>query len=65
MSYIEFNNVIREAVVGIITGIICSLIVSIIVFIFIKDINLVVFFSLILILSIITTNKNNIVIAPT
>lgn len=38
---LEFNNVIREAVVGIITGIICSLIVSIIVFIFIKDINIV------------------------
>ena len=38
---LEFNNVIREAVVGIITGIICILIVSIIVFIFIKDINIV------------------------
>ncbi|WP_290459442.1 magnesium transporter [Romboutsia ilealis] len=38
---LDFNNVIREAVVGIITGIICSLIVSIIVFIFIKDINIV------------------------
>ena len=38
---LEFNNVIREAVVGIITGIICSLIVSIIVFMFIKDINVV------------------------
>ena len=38
---LEFNNVIREAVVGIITGIICSLIVGIIAFIFIKDINIV------------------------
>ncbi len=38
---LDFNNVIREAIVGIITGIICSLIVSIIVFIFIKDINIV------------------------
>ena len=38
---IDFNNVIREAVVGVITGIICSLIVSIIVFLFIKDVNIV------------------------
>ena len=38
---LDFNNVIREAIVGIITGIICSLIVSIIVFMFIKDINIV------------------------
>lgn len=38
---LDFNNVIREALVGIITGIICSLIVSIIVFIFIKDISIV------------------------
>nr|WP_317331339.1 magnesium transporter [uncultured Romboutsia sp.] len=38
---LDFNNVIREAIVGIITGVICSLIISIIVFIFIKDINIV------------------------
>ena len=38
---IDFDNVIREAMVGVITGIICSLIVSIIAFIFVKDINLV------------------------
>ena len=38
---IDFDNVIREAMVGVITGIICSLIVSIITFIFVKDINLV------------------------
>ena len=43
---LEFNNVIREAVVGIITGIACSLIVAIIAFIFIKDINIVLVVSI-------------------
>ena len=56
---LEFNNVIREAVVGIITGIICSLIVSIIVFIFIKDTN---DFYLYILINVITSLVGNIVL---
>ncbi|MEF9991999.1 MAG: magnesium transporter [Romboutsia sp.] len=38
---LDFNNVIREGIVGLITGILCSLIIGIVTFIFIKDINIV------------------------
>ena len=38
---VDFTNVIREGLVGLITGIICSLLIGLIIFIFMKDINIV------------------------
>lgn len=43
---LEFSNVIREGIVGLITGIICSIIIGIIIFIFMRDINIVLVVSL-------------------
>lgn len=43
---LDFNNVIREGVVGLITGILCSLIIGIVTFIFIKDIYIVLIVSI-------------------
>ncbi|MGL4912693.1 MAG: magnesium transporter [Romboutsia sp.] len=43
---LEFSNVIREGVVGLITGIICSLLIGIATFIFIKDVNIVLVVSI-------------------
>ncbi|MGL6106599.1 magnesium transporter [Romboutsia sp.] len=43
---LEFSNVIREGIVGLITGLICSVIIAIITFIFMKDINIVLIVSL-------------------
>ena len=43
---VDFENVIREGIVGFITGIICSILIGVVVFIFIKDINIVLVVSL-------------------
>ncbi len=43
---IEYNNVLRESIVGIVTGIICSLTLGIITFMLIRDINVVLVVSL-------------------
>lgn len=43
---LEFSNVIREGIVGLITGIICSIIIGIIIFIFMRDINIVLVVSI-------------------
>lgn len=43
---VDFENVIREGIVGLITGLICSLLIGISVFIFTKDINIVLVVSI-------------------
>lgn len=43
---LEFSNVIREGIVGLITGIICSIIIGIIIFIFMRDVNIVLVVSI-------------------
>lgn len=43
---LEFSNVIREGIVGLITGVICSIILAIVIFIFMRDINIVLVVSL-------------------
>lgn len=43
---VDFNTVIREGMVGLITGLLCSIIIGAITFIFIKDINIVLIVSI-------------------
>lgn len=43
---LDFNNVIREGIVGIITGVLSSIIIGIVTFIFMKDINIVLVVSI-------------------
>lgn len=43
---LEFKNVIREGMVGLITGIICSILIGIVIFIFMRDIDIVLVVSL-------------------
>lgn len=43
---LDFNNVIREGIVGIITGVLCSIIIGIVTFIFMRDISIVLVVSI-------------------
>lgn len=43
---LEFKNVIREGMVGLITGIICSILIGLVIFIFMRDIDIVLVVSL-------------------
>lgn len=43
---VNFNNVIREGVVGLITGILCSIIIGFVTFVFIKDMSVVLIVSI-------------------
>ncbi len=43
---LEFNNVIREGIVGIITGVVCSSLIGLFIFIFTKDTNIVLIVSI-------------------
>ncbi|WP_042275587.1 magnesium transporter [[Clostridium] dakarense] len=43
---LEFSNVIREGIVGLITGVICSIILAMVIFVFTKDIDIVLVVSL-------------------
>ncbi|GAA3646826.1 magnesium transporter [Asaccharospora irregularis] len=50
---LDYNNVIREGIVGIVTGIICSAVVGLMIFMFIKDIDIVLIVSISLLINMI------------
>lgn len=48
---LKYNNVLREALVGIITGIICSFILGLLIYVFLGDINIVIIVSISLVIN--------------